>query len=315
MKRWIIFFGSILFFSFYFNPSATALEKCLASFPESAWSVGEPPAVTSFIQLNSKDYAGGLNFYEWEHAPGKWSKYDESNQSIGALSDSLILRGFVATIYRFPFWSGAKDGDLIRATYVYTGRNCEPRTVVVSPWKVYLESSFLVYENDYESFLKTISTKFSEETYYRNLVPKNVRIKLDNVEGEKLVPGKTYFYNRFEVSNQLPEALAESTLFEFSDGCFSRPLANNLRSKWWAGREGVFNKTGNCSAKLYFYAKPQGKLFTLYNYGTIDFTVAQKPITKPTATEKITITCIKGKLNKKVTAAKPKCPAGYKVKK
>ena len=30
---------------------------------------------------------------------------------------------------------------------------------------------------------------------------------------------------------------------------------------------------------------------------------------------KITITCVKGKLTKKVTAANPKCPAGYKVKK
>jgi len=31
--------------------------------------------------------------------------------------------------------------------------------------------------------------------------------------------------------------------------------------------------------------------------------------------KKTTITCIKGKLTKKVTAVKPKCPAGYKVKK
>jgi len=34
-----------------------------------------------------------------------------------------------------------------------------------------------------------------------------------------------------------------------------------------------------------------------------------------TATKKSTITCIKGKLTKKVTAVKPKCPTGYKVKK
>jgi M6 family metalloprotease-like protein len=33
------------------------------------------------------------------------------------------------------------------------------------------------------------------------------------------------------------------------------------------------------------------------------------------AVKKITITCTKGKLTKKVTAVKPKCPAGYKVKK
>jgi len=33
------------------------------------------------------------------------------------------------------------------------------------------------------------------------------------------------------------------------------------------------------------------------------------------ATKKTTITCVKGKLTKKVTAVKPKCPAGYKLKK
>jgi len=31
--------------------------------------------------------------------------------------------------------------------------------------------------------------------------------------------------------------------------------------------------------------------------------------------KKTTITCVKGKLTKKVTAVKPKCPSGYKVKK
>ena len=36
---------------------------------------------------------------------------------------------------------------------------------------------------------------------------------------------------------------------------------------------------------------------------------------KAAATKKTTITCVKGKLAKKVTAVKPKCPSGYKVKK
>ena len=31
--------------------------------------------------------------------------------------------------------------------------------------------------------------------------------------------------------------------------------------------------------------------------------------------KKTTITCVKGKLTKKVTAIKPKCPTGYKLKK
>jgi hypothetical protein len=41
----------------------------------------------------------------------------------------------------------------------------------------------------------------------------------------------------------------------------------------------------------------------------LDFTIAAA------ATKKTTITCVKGKLTKKVTAVKPKCPTGYKVKK
>ncbi len=36
---------------------------------------------------------------------------------------------------------------------------------------------------------------------------------------------------------------------------------------------------------------------------------------KAAATKKTTITCVKGKLTKKVSAVKPKCPTGYKLKK
>jgi hypothetical protein len=36
---------------------------------------------------------------------------------------------------------------------------------------------------------------------------------------------------------------------------------------------------------------------------------------KAAAAKKTTITCVKGKATKKVTAVKPKCPTGYKVKK
>lgn len=39
---------------------------------------------------------------------------------------------------------------------------------------------------------------------------------------------------------------------------------------------------------------------------------APAPILKPIAAKKITITCVKGKTIKKVTAVKPKCPAGFK---
>ena len=41
---------------------------------------------------------------------------------------------------------------------------------------------------------------------------------------------------------------------------------------------------------------------------------AKAAAAKTVATKKTTITCVKGKLTKKVTAVKPKCPAGYKKK-
>jgi hypothetical protein len=40
----------------------------------------------------------------------------------------------------------------------------------------------------------------------------------------------------------------------------------------------------------------------------------QEADAKAAATKKSTITCVKGKLTKKVTAVKPKCPTGYKKK-
>jgi membrane protein involved in colicin uptake len=41
----------------------------------------------------------------------------------------------------------------------------------------------------------------------------------------------------------------------------------------------------------------------------------QEAEAKAAAAKKTTITCVKGKLTKKVTAVKPKCPSGYKLKK
>ena len=41
----------------------------------------------------------------------------------------------------------------------------------------------------------------------------------------------------------------------------------------------------------------------------------QEADAKAAALKKTTITCVKGKLTKKVSAVKPKCPSGYKVKK
>ena len=47
---------------------------------------------------------------------------------------------------------------------------------------------------------------------------------------------------------------------------------------------------------------------------SLDIFLKKASLTKAVANKKTTITCVKGKLIKKVTAVKPVCPIGYKVK-
>ena len=47
---------------------------------------------------------------------------------------------------------------------------------------------------------------------------------------------------------------------------------------------------------------------------TINVKLSQEKVVAPVASKKITISCVKGKTTKKVTAVSPKCPAGYKKK-
>ena len=73
--------------------------------------------------------------------------------------------------------------------------------------------------------------------------------------------------------------------------------------------KGLTLKPGQSIASFYFSNKISGTL-NLYALGE------KLPVKGNTPIKMIeTITCIKGKLTKKVTAVKPKCPAGYKVKK
>ena len=54
----------------------------------------------------------------------------------------------------------------------------------------------------------------------------------------------------------------------------------------------------------------------LYLLEAVEKAAAEKAAAEKAAAamKKTTITCVKGKLTKKVTAVNPKCPAGYKKK-
>jgi hypothetical protein len=80
-----------------------------------------------------------------------------------------------------------------------------------------------------------------------------------------------------------------------------------------AFKNGIFQ----VQATNFTFSSPTIKTKILQQTSSIETTSATpivKPMPKATALKKTTITCVKGKTVKKVTALAPKCPAGYKKK-
>jgi hypothetical protein len=71
----------------------------------------------------------------------------------------------------------------------------------------------------------------------------------------------------------------------------------------------------NFAARGFTYSSPTIKVKLTQVQDTVAPTPTPTPSAKPAAAKKTTITCVKGKTTKKVTAVTPKCPSGYKVKK
>jgi hypothetical protein len=68
----------------------------------------------------------------------------------------------------------------------------------------------------------------------------------------------------------------------------------------------------NFAARGFTYSSPTIKVKLTQVQDTV--TPTPTPSAKPAAAKKTTITCVKGKTSKKVTAVKPKCPTGFKKK-
>jgi secreted trypsin-like serine protease len=91
------------------------------------------------------------------------------------------------------------------------------------------------------------------------------------------------------------------------------PLLKKVGNDWfYIGAQSSGNGAGctkTCDANC---VATQGLAF--YNANLVSEAFKYVEAQAPVATKKSTITCVKGKLNKKVTAVSPKCPTGYKKK-
>jgi hypothetical protein len=124
---------------------------------------------------------------------------------------------------------------------------------------------------------------------------------------------------------------------EFAACIYPIDIVNNVT----ASISILYSDTGEIDVSTYL-AKSNNGYFEVnlenfhYSSPTIQIRLLQEEVAKPTATpaanskpvptpsataaapvaaaKKTTISCLKGKLSKKVTAVSPKCPAGYKKK-
>jgi hypothetical protein len=68
------------------------------------------------------------------------------------------------------------------------------------------------------------------------------------------------------------------------------------------------------SAKGFTYSSPTVKVTLTQEAPKQASAVKPSTVAKPAAAKKTSITCVKGKTSKKITAVNPKCPSGYKKK-
>ena len=116
------------------------------------------------------------------------------------------------------------------------------------------------------------------------------------------------------IVNAAPNSYVQPVLLDLSPGCSGIVVNGNGPMRY-----GISINSGQTCEFAFALASQGFVVPSLYGYILSDknqnplYILESFKISGPTP-KKITITCVKGKLTKKITAVKPVCPAGYKKK-
>jgi hypothetical protein len=321
-------------------------DQCLSQFPDSNWMKGQPTEVSSLLNRDlilakvvAQRTMDGKNLQLNSPQNGVTSPYAFVNDYLNNTYTEYIWKsGFVPITYA------------VTLTYQYEGVNCSTRTIRVQTgsvtYKPYFELGIadlakikeslyrLTQENglkiekmieaisnfgQYLSSTETLPLKFSQITSYLNETNKLSAI-LDKEQfivflqsDDNCVVDYSPRKIDFEKSYIDKLSLAERNFYEnsfFLSSNFSTLLK--------------FNSNNRCKLRVSFLIQRSSAWIPPIAYPEF-FLKGNEPVRVngylwltndlPASNTKTTITCIKGKLTKKVTAVKPKCPSGYKVKK
>lgn len=294
----------------YLSPSSSAQEVCLSNIPDSAWAKGEPQ------DLNRQ----GLSTRFFLNAP----------------SDFL---------YRYQ--------DVpIQLRYQYIGNSCSLRTVTVtniySPViqevsvdkfiELYKSSARDLFSVEERIDLIKNANKTIDGSQLSLLVDSNLRGTLEWTSDTRKISDSLFriISTGFPNSNfnvmVRPVLELDSTCGNSENTSDDKTFAKLIKREFLG--PATFNasqessppvlfqlKNDSCKAKvsLIFGESPrrgEGTPLTTQNFDSplLSVLIGEVSVVTKVATKKTTITCVKGKLTKKVTAINPKCPTGYKKK-
>ena len=325
--------------------SASATEVCLANFQDSEWRNGQPnnvilnsdlilsKASVSFVNLNG-DYIK-INFLPEEFRSIKFK-----------IKAGLSQTYFLNSSSKLSFVWVYEGKSCLR-------RVIEIETNAVEPTQEFSVAALELWANN-RSGLNTSRLNFKEialakEIFLRasEYVSNNpkVSVKYRDFEAVKNLTSDDYRENeRFEFPQRTIQDYIQSLIsLEYKlenptylsnlkyiflnlqayspDGCIRFHINDIIRQQ--DGLEGKDSLYSPRPYGFYYFPKKQDCKFNLVYFSTdydqaipLGQIILQPVVEKSNSAfgKKTTITCIKGKVTKKVTAVKPKCPAGYRKK-
>jgi hypothetical protein len=139
------------------------------------------------------------------------------------------------------------------------------------------------------------------------LIPLEARVVALNLSGDaQRIYEQKYLKSK---NDRIAKALADAKAIADKAAADAKAIADK------AAAELKVKQEAEAKAAAELKAKQDAEAKAAIDKAAAEMKAKQEAAAKAAATKKTTITCVKGKLTKKVTAVKPKCPVGYKVKK
>ena len=326
--------------------SASAAEVCLANFEDSEWKLGQPNNVVlnsdlilskaslSFVNLNG-DYfkinfrPEDFRYIKFQIKAGLSQTYFLNSSS--KLSFVWVYEGKSCLTRVVEIDANASDPSVefsLADLDVWANNLRVPDVIGPLNFKeIALAKEIFLKAREYVSNNPKISVKYRDFEAVKNLTFDDYR------ENER------YEFPQRKVSDYIQSLISSEYKLEnpaylknlkyvflqlkaySPDGCIRFHINDVIRQQ--IGLEGKDSLYSPQMFGFYYFPKKQDCKFNLVYFSTdydqvipLGQIILQPVVEKSNSAlgKKTTITCIKGKVTKKVTAISPKCPAGYRKK-